>query len=1201
MKKLLLLTGILALSFLTTKNTFAQLDVAANGSPEDLVATLLGDGITVTSPPTLVCPDGASGTFDGQFTNLGLGEGIILTSGSVNNAVGPNNQGGAGTSNGTPGDPLLDAIELGGFGTNDGCLLEFSFIPFGDTLTFNYVFGSEEYEGFVCSSFNDVFGFFIEGGTQYPTPTNIALIPGTDLPVSINNVNIGVPDGGSEPCNLDNTEYYVDNGNGFTPNPNSTVQYDGFTVVLQAVAVVTPCEEYTITLGVADAGDTVLDSGVFIEAGSFSVNSVFVSATTTLTSIEGLDYTIEECVDGIITFSRNNVNESSLTIDFELGGTATNGVDYEFLENSITIGPNEESADLVIATLDDGVTEDPETITVTIINDLGCDTTLIQTVELELVDQTPMVVSEDVTISQGESVQLSVSGGGLNYFWNPPTYLDETNTDMPIATPDETTTYNVTSVIGACFYQEFVTVTVLECEQPDITLNVFDYCPSSIDFTFMAVPFGGTWEGPIEEVDGTYVPTATEPGVYEVSYTYTDEEDCTSTETATFTVVEDFNFVLDSAVCVDQNTYLAVFTITGGFGGDINYTVADIEGTTTSGSTVEVILPWDDSDDLIVFSEANDLGCNFTTTIAEPDCFYCDPLAGEINADDIFVCDGDFAFLDLADVIPNEESDPNDDNYIVHTANDGSIGEILLVITDEPVQFTLEDIAGAYNTPYYISRVVGFADDNGLVDPTDGCSDIAQGPSVVFLTPIEIESLFECFWETGIFEMTYSITGGLPAYDNSTSYFVLTAGNAELAFGETITLTYVDGDIATLDVVDDAACNGNYFEGPIACTKCYSTVGELNPDPINVCAGETITVMMNGQVINEADNVGIFYGLFESADLNPNEMITSNETGEFNVNDIDGAFPNQTYYIAGFITGLDDEGNPDLLSNCFQISESVTPVFFSQPTVQIDENCEDDIFKYITYIIQGGIPIDGNMYEVTYNGETQIIEGPFFYDTIDVTTITELPFILDLTVTDAIGCSISILQDETTICGGLSVELVRFDGETLENANRLFWTTASEVNTDYFIVERSYDGINFEALGVVNATGNSTTLTNYSYMDYEVKTGNVYYRLIEVENNGTQSNSGIVNLSRSETQNQISIFPNPTNGVVNVSLYATASDADYSVKLFDISGKLVFEEVIYRNDSQSTYQFDITSFASGVYFMEVSNGTVNDVTKIIKQ
>ena len=110
------------------------------------------------------------------------------------------------------------------------------------------------------SSFNDVFGFFLDG-------VNIALLPGTTTPVSINNVNNGA-----------NSAFYVDNTTGA-----NNVQYDGFTTVLTASALGLSAGTHTITLAIADAGDRILDSGVFIQGGSFSdTPSASVPEPTTL-------------------------------------------------------------------------------------------------------------------------------------------------------------------------------------------------------------------------------------------------------------------------------------------------------------------------------------------------------------------------------------------------------------------------------------------------------------------------------------------------------------------------------------------------------------------------------------------------------------------------------------------------------------------------------------------------------------------------------------------------------------------------------------------------------------------------------------------------------------------------------------------------------------------------------------------------------
>src|SRR6185295_1433985 len=149
---------------------------------EELAQSLVGSGVTISNI-TLNCPNGGWGSFDGTNSNVGLDAGIILACGDKINAPGPNNTQGITTDFQTGGDADLTA--LANQDTYDACVLEFDLQTTGDSVKFNYVFGSEEYSEYV-GSFNDIFAFLISGpgivGLQ-----NIALVPGTGTPVSINN------------------------------------------------------------------------------------------------------------------------------------------------------------------------------------------------------------------------------------------------------------------------------------------------------------------------------------------------------------------------------------------------------------------------------------------------------------------------------------------------------------------------------------------------------------------------------------------------------------------------------------------------------------------------------------------------------------------------------------------------------------------------------------------------------------------------------------------------------------------------------------------------------------------------------------------------------------------------------------------------------------------------------------------------------
>jgi gliding motility-associated-like protein len=160
-----------------------------------------------------------------------------------------------------PGDPSLNG--LANATTFDAAIIEFDFTPQNDTVRFRYIFASEEYPEFVCSQFNDAFAFFISG-PGYATPVNIAKIPGSVNPVTINNVNGGQcgSAGSGAPSILTNSNLYVNNTGGIV------TEMDGYTVPLYAVASVIPCQTYHLRISIADAGDQRYESSVFFEEGS---------------------------------------------------------------------------------------------------------------------------------------------------------------------------------------------------------------------------------------------------------------------------------------------------------------------------------------------------------------------------------------------------------------------------------------------------------------------------------------------------------------------------------------------------------------------------------------------------------------------------------------------------------------------------------------------------------------------------------------------------------------------------------------------------------------------------------------------------------------------------------------------------------------------------------------------------------------------
>lgn len=256
--------------------TLSVVGIGAGLTPADLVTSLLGPGVSVsnvqftghTGAAGMDFKEGDSssaGSFTGGTGIIGFDGGIMLSSGGVQNSVGPNTSDSITQDNALAGDLELDTLTSGT--TYDATILEFDFVPTFSTITFQYTFASDEYNEWSNTAFNDVFGFFLNG-------SNVALLPTTDTGsylVSINNVNGGNPPG-TDP---QNPAWYIDND--IASGAVLDTEMDGMTKVLSVVASVNANQTNHIKLAIADTGDAIYDSNVFIKAGSFTRSEIEIS------------------------------------------------------------------------------------------------------------------------------------------------------------------------------------------------------------------------------------------------------------------------------------------------------------------------------------------------------------------------------------------------------------------------------------------------------------------------------------------------------------------------------------------------------------------------------------------------------------------------------------------------------------------------------------------------------------------------------------------------------------------------------------------------------------------------------------------------------------------------------------------------------------------------------------------------------------
>ena len=330
-------------------------------TPSNLVQMLIGNN-TPFSNATYTGAPIASGSFAGGTGIIGFEGGVLLTSGSVQNVVGPNTADGKTQSNGVAGDANLDAITPG---TRDASVLEFDFVPSENTVTFQYVFASEEYNEYANSQYNDVFAFFLNG-------SNVALIPSTTTPVSINNVNGGKPYG----TNAQNPQFYRNNdisdGGG-----SINTEMDGLTTVFGVTGTVIPNQTNHIKLAIADVSDQNLDSAVFIKSSSF-----IVTPPAGQLILGGSNYDVNEGNAGTatqtVTVNRIGGTAGAIVVNYATSnGTATGGascggsVDFVNSSGTLSFADGQTSKTFDVTICGETTVEPNETVNVTLTNPTG--------------------------------------------------------------------------------------------------------------------------------------------------------------------------------------------------------------------------------------------------------------------------------------------------------------------------------------------------------------------------------------------------------------------------------------------------------------------------------------------------------------------------------------------------------------------------------------------------------------------------------------------------------------------------------------------------------------------------------------------------------------------------------------------------------------------------------------------------------------
>lgn len=509
----------------------------------------IGNGCFSMSNISISGTPGQLGTFSQGGASVGIESGIILSTGNVTDAVGPNSSPSTSTDHGVSfNDPDLVLLS-GGVGIFDPVSLEFEFVPSVSQVSFTYVFASEEYCEFAGSPFNDVFGFFLSGpginGPYSNNAENIAVLPGTTTYVGINTVNHFTNQAFYRNNILPNTPFSCNDDPALFPN---LLEYDGLTRVLTAVAEVIPCETYRIKIILADKAEGLYDSAVFLGMSSFEAGTG-ATLTAGITGNGPDEITAYEgCANGFFRFARQGEDLSQpLPVNFSLhpSSTATPGIDFAPLPTSITIPQGDSVFILPVTIFADGTAEGIETIRIEMQNPCSCQP---EYAEIRITDPPPIeIVLTDTLVCAGLPVALTalVAGGiaPLSLLWS-----TGDTTPVLILTPQAGEVFTL-SVSDACG-QTAQAVVQIQTFRPSATITGSDYICNGRPEAELSVQFDGPpgeWaftytlnNGPANTVSGitgtSYALQVSQPGAYQL--TSVQSGACQGTVSGTGTVTE---------------------------------------------------------------------------------------------------------------------------------------------------------------------------------------------------------------------------------------------------------------------------------------------------------------------------------------------------------------------------------------------------------------------------------------------------------------------------------------------------------------------------------------------------------------------------------------------------------------------------------------------------------------------------------------
>jgi len=593
-----------------------------------------------------------------------------------------------------------------------------------------------------------------------------------------------------------------------------------------------------------------------------------------------------------------------------------------------------------------------------------------------------------------------------------------------------------------------------------------------------------------------------------------------------------------------------------------------------------------------------------------------DPDCQALPNDGCTICPGGISFGDvLIEHIPGCNLVDSDDT------------ESVLGLSDNPVN-TPGDLPQALFLGDGGSVKIGFTD-NLLINSGDSDPDLwvfevgtAVEPSRVAIRPMDAFTLGEVMSvgladsnNDGFFEVggiagatsSVDIDSFLPGYANGELKFDAVeisdvAGDSDFCNGNTpgsdidavcaLFTQPVDceGTINGTLVIDDC---GNCLEPDDPdfnnCSDCLQgSPGTLVPVD-NICFGETAFVMSNDDAQIPEGSSLVFFISEEEVPMSTNDILVQSTDGFFEMPQ--GVSAGSKLFV--FVAIVDENGVINFDPSCGNISQEIGILWLEPIEFIVFNDCDTATGELsVLFQVTGGLPtVNGNTYDVTglasvtveQNEEVIVNLGSFDGQSYFIEAIDEQ------------GCFGQFLSDPVA-CIKNPITLNYFRGEMKADGNLLEWETATELNNDFFHLERSNGEGEWEVVTQIDGAGDSVKPLAYDFFDENGANDTYYYRLKSVDFNGSFEYSNVVSLERFTGGTSFTMYPNPV--VTSVQVLLESAPRSTTIRVLDVSGKEMYYEKLPR--FQENVEFNLEHLTPGIYFVLVENDKL-EMAKFLKQ